>query len=137
MASDDERARLDSLYRLNLLDTAPSESFDRITRMASQIFGLPIAAVSLTDRDRQWFKSRVGVAHTEIPRERAPCAQVAEMAETLVIPDLLDDRCYRGSLLARQGVRFYAGASLTTRDGHSLGALCVPGPSRVRPARRR
>lgn len=58
-----EALRLDALQRLNLLDTAPSESFDRITRMASQIFGLPIAAISLTDRDRQWFKSRVGVDH--------------------------------------------------------------------------
>jgi GAF domain-containing protein len=62
-----EEARLDALYQLKLLDTSPSESFDRITRMASQIFGLPVAAVSLTDSDRQWFKSRVGVDHDSIP----------------------------------------------------------------------
>jgi len=122
-----EVERLDALYRLNLLDTAPSESFDRITRMASQIFGLPIAAVSLTDRDRQWFKSRVGVAHNSIPREKAPCAQVAEQAQQVLIPDLQADSCYRNSILADQGVRFYVGASLTTREGYSLGALCVLG----------
>jgi len=127
MAFHDEEARLEALYRLNLLDTAPAESFDRITRMASQIFGLPISAVSLTDRDRQWFKSRVGVSHTSIPRDRAPCAQVAETAELLVVPDLLAHDCYQDSTLARQGIRFYAGASLTTREGHSLGALCVLG----------
>jgi EAL domain-containing protein (putative c-di-GMP-specific phosphodiesterase class I)/GGDEF domain-containing protein len=127
MYRHDEEARLDALYRLNLLDTAPSESFDRITRMAAQIFGLPIAAVSLTDRDRQWFKSRIGVAHWSIPRDKAPCAQVAETTETVLIPDLQADGCYRSSLLAEQGVRFYAGASLTTREGHSLGALCVLG----------
>jgi EAL domain-containing protein (putative c-di-GMP-specific phosphodiesterase class I)/GGDEF domain-containing protein len=123
----DEEARLHALHRLNLLDTAPSESFDRITRMAGQIFGLPIAAVSLTDRDRQWFKSRIGVSHQSIPRHTAPCAQVAETAETLVIPDLQADSCYCTSGLAGQGIRFYAGASLTTREGHSLGALCVLG----------
>lgn len=123
----DEDSRLEALYRLNLLDTAPSEGFDRISRMASQIFGLPIAAVSLTDRDRQWFKSRVGVAHSSIPREKAPCAQVAVTAETVLIRDLQSDSVYRSSLLADQGIRFYAGASLTTRDGHSLGALCVLG----------
>jgi len=127
MHHQDEEARLDALYRLNLLDTAPSESFDRITRMAGQIFGLPIAAVSLTDRDRQWFKSRVGVDHLSIPRHKAPCAEVAETAETLLIPDLQADRYYKTSILAEQGVRFYAGASLTTREGHSLGALCVIG----------
>lgn len=123
----DEEARLDALYKLNLLDTSPSESFDRITRMASQIFDLPISAVSLTDRDRQWFKSRVGVEHISIPREKAPCAQVAESAEAFVIPDLLADACYQTSLLAVQGVRFYAGAPLVTRDGFGLGALCVLG----------
>lgn len=123
-----EDARLNALHELNLLDTAPSESFDRITRMASQLFGLPIAAVSLTDRDRQWFKSRVGVEHWQIPREKAPCGQVAESRELLVIPDFDKDECYRDSLLARSGVQFYAGAPLITRDGHALGAMCVLGP---------
>ena len=63
-----DTSRLDALQQLGLLDTPASESFDRITRMASQIFDLPIAAVSLTDTDRQWFKSRVGVEHRSIPR---------------------------------------------------------------------
>ena len=63
MLADAEReeARLSALRDLGLLDTPPSEAFDRITRMASQLFHLPISAVSLTDEDRQWFKSRVGV----------------------------------------------------------------------------
>ncbi len=122
-----EQARLDALLQLNLLDTPPSESFDRITRMAAKIFALPIAAVSLTDRDRQWFKSRVGVEHWSIPRERAPCAEVAETTQTVLIPDLLDDPCYAKSILARNGTRFYAGAPLVTRDGYGLGALCVLG----------
>ncbi|RYF11678.1 MAG: GGDEF and EAL domain-containing protein, partial [Oxalobacteraceae bacterium] len=127
MANSAEDARLDALHKLNLLDTSPSESFDRITRMASQIFGLPISAVSLTDSDRQWFKSRIGVDHVSIPRDGAPCAQVAETAATVLIPDLLADDCYRSSLLAGQGVRFYAGAPLVTREGFGLGALCVLG----------
>lgn len=122
-----EARRLEVLYQLNLLDTPPSESFDRITRLASQLFDLPIAAVSLTDRDRQWFKSRVGVEHWSIPRESAPCAQVAETAGTLVVPDLLADACYATSGLAASGIRFYAGAALKTREGYGLGALCVLG----------
>lgn len=122
-----ERDRLDALYNLGLLDTPASESFDRITRMASQIFNLPVAAVSLTDVDRQWFKSRVGVDHQSIPRDRAPCAQVAESADLLVIPDMADDDCYRDSVLGKSGIRFYAGAPLTTREGYGLGALCVLG----------
>ncbi len=122
-----EKARLDALHQLKLLDTPSSESFDRITRMASQIFGLPVAAVSLTDRDRQWFKSRVGVDHESIPREKAPCSQVAESAGPLVIEDLQQDQLYANSPLGLAGTRFYAGAPLVTSDGYGLGALCVLG----------
>lgn len=122
-----EEARLDALYQLKLLDTSPTESFDRITRMASQIFGLPVAAVSLTDHDRQWFKSRVGVNHTSIPRDRAPCAQVTASSALLVIEDLHADPYYAESVLGRAGTRFYAGAPLITSDGYGLGALCVLG----------
>jgi EAL domain-containing protein (putative c-di-GMP-specific phosphodiesterase class I)/GGDEF domain-containing protein len=124
---NDECRRLSVLQGLNLLDTPTSESFDRITRMASQIFDLPVAAVSLTDVDRQWFKSRVGVEHQSIPRDRAPCAQVAETTEVLVVEDMAADAFYRESHLGRSGVRFYAGAPLVTRDGWGLGALCVLG----------
>ncbi|QBE66168.1 sensor domain-containing phosphodiesterase [Pseudoduganella lutea] len=127
MTCPHEGARLEALRKLDLLDTPPSEAFDRITRMAAQMFNLPVAAVSLTDSDRQWFKSRVGVDHWSIPRLQAPCGAVAETAEFVVIPDLLEDPGYRDSHLARNGVRFYAGAPLTTRDGHALGAMCVLG----------
>jgi EAL domain-containing protein (putative c-di-GMP-specific phosphodiesterase class I)/GGDEF domain-containing protein len=122
-----ETSRLDALHQLKLLDTPASESFDRITRMASQIFGLSIAAVSLTDHDRQWFKSRVGVDHCSIPRAGAPCAEVAETTQLLVIEDFLEDSDYAESPLGRAGTRFYAGAPLVTNDGYGLGALCVLG----------
>ncbi|MBW6425848.1 GGDEF and EAL domain-containing protein [Rhizobium sp. XQZ8] len=124
---DYEEKRLHALTSLNLLDTPPSESFDRITRMAAQIFQLPIAAVSLTDIDRQWFKSKVGVDHNAIPRTKAPCAQVADNCELVVIEDFERDERYCDSLLGVSGIRFYAGAPLTTREGYSLGALCVLG----------
>lgn len=122
-----EAERLSALRQLNLLDTPPSESFDRITRMARQLFNLPIAAVSLTDCDRLWFKSRVGVEHWSIPRDKAPCAQVADSASPLVIPDMLSDPVYRSSMLAASGVRFYAGAPLITKQGYCLGSMCVLG----------
>jgi EAL domain-containing protein (putative c-di-GMP-specific phosphodiesterase class I)/GGDEF domain-containing protein len=127
MLNDYESKRLATLRQLNLLDTSPSESFDRITRMASKLFDLPIAAVSLTDEDRQWFKSRVGVDHWEIPRFKACCGEVADTSEFLVVPDLLESVTYQNSVLAESGVRFYAGAPLKTRDGYTLGSMCVLG----------
>jgi len=127
MAQIDEALRLDALHQLKLLDTLSSESFDRITRMASQIFDLPVAAISLTDSDRQWFKSRVGIEHNSIPRDKAPCGEVADSREFLVIRDFAKDAYYADSLLGQNGTRFYAGAPLVTREGFGLGSLCVLG----------
>jgi EAL domain-containing protein (putative c-di-GMP-specific phosphodiesterase class I)/GGDEF domain-containing protein len=124
MNAMDEADRLRALRDLNLLNTPPSESFDRITRMASQLFSAPISAISLTDENRQWFKSRVGCG-PEIPRYKAPCAEVTRIADILVVPDLTKDCRFEGGYLADNGVRFYAGAPLTTRDGFTLGSMCV------------
>ncbi|MGN7159513.1 hypothetical protein [Sphingomonas solaris] len=121
----DEEARLDALYQLNLLDTPPSASFDRITRMASQIFNLPISAVSLTDRDRQWFKSRVGVEHSSIPRDKAPCAQVAETTEVLVIPAFSPTTAMRRASWRKQEfASTLAFGSLPAKDSASARFVC-------------
>lgn len=125
---DAEESRLRALRELGLLDTPPSEAFDRVTRMATKIFDVPFSAVSLTDEDRQWFKSRVGIEAEQIPRDKAPCAKVASYRDVVVVQDLKEHPTYRDSPLADAGVRFYAGAPLVTREGHGLGSMCVLGP---------
>ena len=123
--NQNEAARLNALRDLKILDTSPSESFDRLTRMASRLLGAPVSAISLTDHDRQWFKSRVGVDLQEIPREQAPCSYAIQGSGVFVVPDLLEDERFRTSPLAKAGIRFYAGAPLVTRAGFGLGAMTV------------
>ena len=123
--NSNEAARLNALRDLKLLDTPPSESFDRLTRMASRLLEAPVSTISLTDGDRQWFKSKVGVDLHEIPREQAPCAYAIHGSEVFVVPDLLNDERFATSPLAQVGIRFYAGAPLVTRSGHGLGTICV------------
>lgn len=120
-----EEARLNALRDLNLLDTSPSESFDRLTRLASRLLDAPVSTISLTDHDRQWFKSKVGMELAQIPRAQAPCSYAIEADEVFVVPDLLEDARFKDSPLAQAGIRFYAGAPLFTRQGHGLGTLCV------------
>jgi EAL domain-containing protein (putative c-di-GMP-specific phosphodiesterase class I)/GGDEF domain-containing protein len=120
-----EETRLRRLGDLNLLDTPEGEGYDRITRMAALMFGTPIAAVSITDRDRQWFKSSVGCPTRQIPRLRAPCAAVTSLARPVVIDDMSSEPAFEECVLVHSGLKFYAGAPLATRDGHVLGALCV------------
>ncbi len=120
-----EAARLNALRDLRLLDTPPSEAFDRLTRLASQLLAAPVSTISLTDADRQWFKSKVGLDISEIPREQACCSYAIQGRGVFVVPDLLEDPRFRESPVARAGIRFYAGAPLVTRAGHALGTICV------------
>lgn len=122
---ENEEARQNALRDLRLLDTSPSESFDRITRLAGRLLSAPVSTISLTDHDRQWFKSRFGADLAEIPRAEAPCNYAIHKDEVFVVPDMLKDDRFKNSLLARAGIRFYAGAPLITRTGYALGTLCV------------
>jgi len=71
--------------------------------MASRLFNLPISAISLTDKDRQWFKSRVGVDELQLPRHKAPCAEVTSTRDVVVLTDILKEEYYRDSDLAKAG----------------------------------
>ncbi|MEQ9643214.1 MAG: diguanylate cyclase [Alphaproteobacteria bacterium] len=122
-----ESARLACLRDYRVLDTAPEEAFDRVTRLAAGILGVPISLVSLVDADRQWFKSRVGLDATETPRDFAFCAHAICDHEVMEVPDARrDDRfCDNPLVTGAPHIRFYAGAPLETADGHRLGTLCA------------
>lgn len=125
---ENEEARLASLARLQLLDTAPEPRFDRLTRLAARAFGAPIAALTLVDRERQWFKSSCGLDGRETPRDESFCAHVVyDPSRTLVVPDALHDPRFAGSpaVTGNPNLRFYAGHPLRLADGTCVGALCV------------
>ncbi|GAA4739928.1 hypothetical protein GCM10025783_08490 [Amnibacterium soli] len=123
-----ERARLAALAQYNILDTDPDDTFDAITRIASQVLDSPIALVTLIDEHRVWFKSALGWDEQQVDRDVAFCSSTNPGGSTpWTIPDArLDDRT-RDNPLVTSGpqVRSYAGAPLVTRDGHNLGAVCV------------
>ena len=123
----DEFERLCSLRRRPLLDTPAEERFDRLTRMGQALFGVPMALVSLVDENRQWFKSKQGLAASSTSREVSFCGHtilddsVMWIEDASEHPDFHDNPLVTGDL----HLRFYAGTPLATPEGHRIGTLCI------------
>jgi EAL domain-containing protein (putative c-di-GMP-specific phosphodiesterase class I)/GGDEF domain-containing protein len=109
---------------LELRDGIFWDEFQRVTRTACKLFGVPCSAIAITDRDRIWFRSRIGLNLESVPRRSLPLAGDAPGGGVLSLPDLHNSAFAEGEL-ARAGLRLYAASALTTSDGHSIGALCV------------
>ncbi len=124
---DDEEERLAELERLCILDSAAEERFDRLTDLAAEIAEVPIALVSLVDRERQWFKSCRGLDAPETPRDVAICAHTIHEPEWLIVPDTTRDERFRRNPLVTGApcIRFYAGTVLRGPTGLAVGTLCV------------
>lgn len=122
-----ETIRLDTLRSLKLLDTAPVERFDRLTRVTQRLFGVSTALISLVDVDRQWVLSHQGPVADEIPRQVSFCGHTVLGDDVLVVPDaLLDERFHDNPLVTGEpGIRFYAGCPLTLPNGSKVGTLSL------------
>jgi GAF domain-containing protein len=126
--ADTEAARLAAVRRYDVLDTPPDGAFDRITRIASAVFGMPIAIVSIVDHDRIWFKSAHGLTGVDaIDRVPGLCASAILQDDVWAVEDAaVDPRTLANPLVAGEfGLRCYAGSPLRTSDGFNLGTLCV------------
>ena len=123
--------RLSALRRTALLDTPPEESFDRLTRMAARLLGTPVSLIALVADDHQFFKSAVGLPEPWASRRVTPisfsfCGQVVATGEPLVLEDARRHPLLRHNPVIRElGWVAYAGVPLVTRQGHTIGALCV------------
>jgi len=124
---ENETARLEALKSFGILDTPPDGAFDRITKLATAIFNVPIAIISLVDTDRIWFKSAHGLSLNQIDREPGLCASAILENDLYVVNDAANDaRTLVNPLVAGEfGLKFYAAAPLQTEAQFNLGTLCI------------
>ncbi|NMH28758.1 GAF domain-containing sensor histidine kinase [Flavobacterium silvaticum] len=122
-----DRERLDALLSYQILDTPPEKEFDDITRLASEICNTPISVITLMDKDRQWFKSIIGLDAKETDRESSFCGHAINTPhENFIIENAHEDVRFFDNPVVTDGlVGSYVGVPLVTPDGFALGALCV------------
>lgn len=122
-----EAERLQALHAAEILDTESEERFDRLTRLARRLFDVPIALVSLVDKDRQWFKSCMGLDVRETARDISFCGHTILGDKAFVISDAREDSRFADNPLVTgpPNIRFYAGYPLHCADGSALGTLCL------------
>lgn len=122
-----EPQRIKALERFSILDSAPEQTYDDITKLASLICGTPISLISFVDKNRQWFKSEQGLGSRQTRREDSFCAHTIPAGETLVVNDAAQDERFRSNPLVLEDphIRFYAGAPIIEKNGHVLGTVCV------------
>ncbi len=122
-----ESARLRAVEETGLLDHSMDRVQQSAVRLASEIFAVPIAAVSLVADDRQWFSASCGLDCRETTRDEAFCAHTILSEGPLVVEDATRDPRFRDNPLVtgEPGIRFYAGVPLRSREQLPLGSLCV------------
>lgn len=124
---EEETKRLEDLKSLCILDTPREERFDRITKLAAELFNVPVAAISFVDKDRQWFKSSQGLEILETPREVSFCEHVVSSRKPVVVYDAFLDKRFSGNpcVVSQLRVRFYVGFPLVLENGSIVGTLCL------------
>lgn len=123
----DDHVRIKTLRSLSILDTLPEERFDRLTRVAKRLFGVPIALISRVDENRQWFKSRLGLVISETSRDISFCGHAILGDGVFIIPNAIEDERFSDNPLVLNDpyFRFYAGCPLRAPNGQKLGTLCI------------
>jgi len=122
-----EAERLSELYDYGILDTPAEKIFDEIAALAATICGTPYAAISLVDRDRQWFKAGYGIGRGEGSRDESICGHAILERELFEVPDTRADPRFCDNRLLNDvlRVRFYGGTQLSSDRGNAIGMLCV------------
>ncbi|MDO1449034.1 GAF domain-containing sensor histidine kinase [Rhodocytophaga aerolata] len=124
---NDEAARLHSLLDYHILDTAKDPQLDELTKFTANLFGVPIALITILDQNRQWFKANVGLSVQETQRSISFCQYTIMNTEVFEVPDTHADERFEDNPLVTSEplIRYYCGAPLINEAGFRIGSLAI------------
>jgi diguanylate cyclase (GGDEF)-like protein len=119
--------KIANIHSLDLFYTPLEERFERITRIARRALQVPVAAITLINDEKQWFKSAAGWGISELPREQGICRFTVEENRLVTIGDTSKDSRTAQSPIVVGAPRFraYAGQPLADEHGNVAGTFCV------------
>lgn len=123
-----DQERVKALKRYKILDTPPEGAFDNVARLATQIFNVPISLISLVDLEQVYFKANIGMGKARTTDRGVSLCSLAVMQEGVtVFENASEEPCLLANpnVAGEFGLKFYAGAPITTFDGFRIGTLCV------------
>ncbi|MEW7007027.1 diguanylate cyclase [Lentilitoribacter sp. EG35] len=124
---ENEIQRLTKLREYQILDSLPEATYDRVVRLATINFNVPIALISLIEDERQWFKAKIGFSEQDASRSTSFCAHTICQDDIYVIENALNSEVFsqNPSVIGDAHVRFYAGAPLRAPGGLNIGTLAI------------
>jgi GAF domain-containing protein len=128
MDNGQQQERLEALQRYGILNTQEEESYNRYTHLAAHLFDVPVALISMVDKDRIWIKAGHGIDRSfQMSWDPALCANVISSGKLQVVEDTLKNAATAGHSMVKSefGLRFYAGIPLLSKEGYGLGSFCL------------
>ncbi|WP_442587766.1 ATP-binding protein [Pedobacter sp. AW31-3R] len=125
---DNDVQRIEALKRYKILDTPPEHSFDNLAKLAARIFKVPVSLISLVDAEQVYFKANIGMGKaTGAARGVSLCSLAVLNPEVTVFENAPEEPCLLSNpnVAGKFGLKFYAGAPITTPDGFLIGTLCI------------
>lgn len=126
-ATENEAERLNRLLSYGILDTAPENAFDRITRLIVDLLDVPTGIITFIDSDRQWYKSKIGITFDKVPRAFSFCQHALDGSELMMVPDAREDPRFAShpAVVGDPNIRFYVSAAIMTADRLPIGTICA------------
>ena len=118
----------EEIRKYGLLNKEQDEELNELVEILSIICETPIALITLSDGDRQYFVARKGTDIESVALEDSFCIETLKNSASLfTVKNAAEDDRFKDNkyVVGEPHIRFYTGTTLTTPQGIKLGTICL------------